>query len=65
MLCRRARQSPWIGGVDYNPMKDRVFINETDLPKIKEIFWHNNIVSFAPFLKSSVEIAGKEKSSFP
>lgn len=54
-----------IGGVDYNPMKDRVFINETDLPKIKEIFWHNNIVSFAPFLKSSVEIAGKEKKLVP
>jgi len=51
-----------IGGVDYNPLKDRVFINEADLPKIKEIFWHNNIVGFAPFLKTTVEIAGKEKA---
>jgi len=50
-----------IGGVDYNPLKDRVFINEADLPKIKEIFWHNNIVGFAPFLKSAVEMAGQEK----
>lgn len=50
-----------IGGVDYNPLKDRVFINEADLPKIKEIFWHNNIVGFAPFLKTPVEIAGREK----
>jgi len=50
-----------IGGVDYNPMKDKVFINESDLPKIKEIFWHNNIVGLAPFLKTTVEIAGKEK----
>lgn len=50
-----------IGGVDYNPLKDRVFINEGDLPKIKEIFWHNNIVGFAPFLKTAVEIAGVEK----
>jgi len=50
-----------IGGVDYNPLKDRVFINEGDLPKIKEIFWHNNIVGFAPFLKTPVAIAGQEK----
>ena len=50
-----------IGGVDYNPLKDRVFINEADLPRIKEIFWHNNIVGFAPFLKTPVEIAGKEQ----
>lgn len=50
-----------IGGVDYNPLKDRVFINEADLPKIKEIFWHNNIVGFAPFLKTNVLIAGQEK----
>ncbi len=50
-----------IGGVDYNPLKDRVFINEADLPKIKEIFWHNNIVGFAPFLKTPVEIAGRDK----
>ncbi|SNB45513.1 ABC transporter permease [Geobacter sp. DSM 9736] len=50
-----------IGGVDYNPLKDRVFINEADLPKIKEIFWHNNIVGFAPFLKTGVMIVGQEK----
>lgn len=50
-----------IGGVDYNPLKDRVFINEADLPRIKEIFWHNNIVGFAPFLKTPVEIAGQGK----
>lgn len=50
-----------IGGVDYNPLKDRVFLNESDLPKIKEIFWHNNIAGFAPFLKTTVEIAGSGK----
>lgn len=50
-----------IGGVDYNPLKDRVYINEADLPRIKEIFWHNNIVGFAPFLKTAVEIAGQER----
>lgn len=40
-----------IDGVDHNPLKGRVFIEESDLPKIKEIFWHNNIIGYAPFLK--------------
>ncbi|WP_298433598.1 ABC transporter permease [Geobacter sp.] len=52
-----------IGGVDYNPLKDRVFLNEADLPKVKEIFWHNNIVGFAPFLKTPVELNGKKGCS--
>jgi len=50
-----------IGGVDYNPLKGQVFIEEKDLPKIKEIFWHNNIVGFAPFLKITAEIEGMGK----
>lgn len=54
-----------IGGIDYNPLKDRVFIDESDLPKIKEIFWHNNIVGLAPFLKTKAEIAGKERKNIP
>lgn len=54
-----------IGGTDYNPLEGQVFIEETDLPKIKEIFWHNNIVGFAPFLKVRAEIAGREKKTIP
>lgn len=50
-----------IGGVDYNPLKGQVFIEEKDLLRIKEIFWHNNIAGFAPFLKVTAEIAGMEK----
>lgn len=48
-----------IGGVDYNPLKDRVYLNEADFPKIKEIFWSNNIVGFAPFLKKDVALVGR------
>jgi len=48
-----------IGGVDYNPLKDRVYLNEADLPKIKEIFWSHNIVGFAPFLKKEVLLEGR------
>ena len=40
-----------IGGVDYNPLEGQVLIDENDLPKIKEIFWANNIVGYAPFLR--------------
>lgn len=52
-----------IGGVDYNPLKGQVFLEEKDLPRIKEIFWHNNIVGFAPFLKTAAEVAGTGRVS--
>ncbi|HBG06195.1 MAG: ABC transporter permease [Geobacteraceae bacterium GWC2_58_44] len=50
-----------IGGVDYNPLEGQVLIDEKELPKIKEIFWANNIVGYAPFLKVSTELAGSAK----
>lgn len=52
-----------IGGIDYNPLKGQVFLEEKDLPRIKEIFWHNNIVGLAPFLKTTGETAGKKRIS--
>jgi putative ABC transport system permease protein len=45
-----------IAGVDYNPLKGRAFLSERDLPKIKEIFWHNNIITLTPFLTTTVEL---------
>ena len=48
-----------IGGVDYNPLEGQFLIEEKSLPKIKEIFWANNIVGYAPFLKTGAEIGGK------
>lgn len=54
-----------IGGVDYNPLKGKVFLEERYLPAIKDIFWRNNIVGFAPFLKLTVRIAGKENGRIP
>jgi putative ABC transport system permease protein len=52
-----------IGGVNLKPPSDGAFLNEADLPKIKEIFWHNNITSFAPILPvtASVEINGSRQ----
>src|SRR5215467_4257260 len=39
------------GGVQYHAAAPQAYIDESDLPKLKSIFWSNNILSFAPFLK--------------
>jgi putative ABC transport system permease protein len=39
-----------VGGVDYRPAGAGAFLQGSDLARIKKIFWHNNIVGFAPFL---------------
>jgi len=46
-----------IGGVDYRPVNAGTYLPEADLPKLKTIFWHNNIVAFAPELQFSVHTA--------
>src|SRR6476646_2028571 len=45
-----------IGGVNLKPPTDGAFLSEADLPKIKGIFWHNNIVGFAPMLPVDVTV---------
>jgi putative ABC transport system permease protein len=40
-----------IGGVDYRPVNAGAYLPEADLPKLKTIFWHNNIIAFAPVLE--------------
>jgi putative ABC transport system permease protein len=52
-----------IGGVNLKPPSDGAFLSEADLPKIKGIFWHNNITGFAPMLpvNESVEHDGKRE----
>jgi putative ABC transport system permease protein len=44
-----------IGGVDYRPVNAGAYLPEADLPKLKTIFWHNNIVGFAPILEIPVD----------
>src|SRR5205814_6493543 len=46
-----------IGGVDLRPANSGAYLPESDLPKIKSIFWHNNITAFAPILETSTTIA--------
>jgi putative ABC transport system permease protein len=52
-----------IGGVNLKPPTDGAFLSESDLPKIKGIFWHNNITAFAPMLpvNASVENDGTKQ----
>src|SRR5260370_32817061 len=44
-----------IGGVDYRPVNAGAYIPEADLRKLKTIFWHNNIVGFAPILEVPIK----------
>ncbi len=49
-----------IGGVNLKPAGSGTYLNETDLPKIKGMFWGNNIVGFAPMLPVVVNVGGAE-----
>src|SRR5271155_1049023 len=46
-----------IGGVDYRPANSGAYLPVADLPKLKSIYWHNNIIAFAPQLEVSVGLA--------
>jgi putative ABC transport system permease protein len=39
-----------IGGVSLKPASEGAYIHESDLPKMKDIFWGHNILGYAPFV---------------
>jgi putative ABC transport system permease protein len=43
-----------IGGVDYRPVNSGAYLPEADLPKLKTIFWRNNVIGFSPVLEVKV-----------
>jgi putative ABC transport system permease protein len=43
--------------VDLKPASESDFISESDLPKMKGVFWGHNILGFAPFLTKQVTFA--------
>jgi putative ABC transport system permease protein len=45
-----------IAGVDYRPVNAGAYLPEADLPKIKTVFWHNNIVGFSPVLETPITV---------
>src|SRR5450432_1833527 len=51
-----------IGGVNLKPANDGGYLNEADLPKIKTMFWRNNIVGFAPMLPETVSLSASGSS---
>src|SRR5581483_2759494 len=46
-----------IGGVNLKPVTSGAFLKESDLPKLKGIFWGHNVTGFAPFLSVSINAA--------
>jgi len=53
-----------IGGVDYRPVNAGAYLPEADLPKLKTIFWHNNIVGFSPILEVPIEAWSPESKTW-
>jgi putative ABC transport system permease protein len=53
-----------IGGVDYRPVNAGAYLPESDLPKIKTVFWHNNIIAFAPSLEIQVHAWTKSSQTW-
>jgi putative ABC transport system permease protein len=51
-----------IGGVDYRPVNAGAYLPEADLPKLKTIFWHNNIMAFAPILETQAQYLNTRKA---
>src|SRR5215510_14527069 len=51
-----------IGGVDLKPASEGAYIHESDLPKMKDSFWANNILGFAPFLsdEQTFKVEGRD-----
>jgi putative ABC transport system permease protein len=45
-----------IGGVDYRPVNAGAYLPESNLPKIKTVFWRNNIIAFAPVIEVPVQV---------
>jgi len=43
-----------------NPLSGQDFLDEKELPNIKDIFWRNNIVGFAPMLGGEATINGHD-----
>lgn len=46
-----------IGGVDIRPANSGAYLPESDLPKIKSVFWRNNIIAVAPVLQFESDTA--------
>src|SRR5258708_39686333 len=53
-----------IGGVDYRPVNAGAYLPESDVGKLKTIFWRNNIVGFAPAVEAPVDAWTKSSQTY-
>ena len=49
-----------IAGMRYSNVSSDAYLDESDLPKLKTIFWRHNIVGFAPSLSGAVDVNGQK-----
>ena len=54
-----------IGGVDYRPVNEGAYLSETDLGKLKTIFWRHNILGFTPFLDVPARVSNAADATAP
>jgi putative ABC transport system permease protein len=52
-----------IGGVDYRPVDEGAYLPESELGKLRTIFWRLNIVGFSPFLEVPVEFPASARAA--
>lgn len=62
VLPKGGEMSIDIGGEELNLLQDSVYLDEKYIGGIKNIFWRNNIVSFAPFLEGRIDYEGKNRT---
>ena len=48
-----------VGGYELVAPGRTVYLDEADLPRLKQIFWRNNILAFAPRLTTQARLAGR------
>jgi putative ABC transport system permease protein len=53
-----------IGGVDYQPVNGGAWLPESELGKLKTIFWRHNVIGFTPFLELPVDVQQQTGATF-
>ena len=51
-----------VGDYEFSASKDSAYLEESDFPKLKEIFWQNNILGIVPRLRTEVQVNGAQVS---
>ncbi|MDR2081802.1 MAG: ABC transporter permease [Campylobacteraceae bacterium] len=62
VLPKGGEMSIDIGGEELNLLQGGAYLDEKYIGGIKNIFWRNNIISFAPFLEEKAELRGENRT---